>query len=47
MNELADHLAGGGATSFENYKDICGEIRGLAIAERMFLDAAEKLEKTE
>jgi hypothetical protein len=45
MNEHADFLAGGGASSFEHYKDMSGEIRGLAIAERMLLDAAERLER--
>jgi hypothetical protein len=46
MNDLADYLAGGGAESFEKYKSITGEIRGLAYAERMLLDAAERLERS-
>jgi hypothetical protein len=45
MNDIADTLAGGGAESFEKYQALCGEIRGLAIAERALLDAAERLEK--
>lgn len=45
MNELADYLAGGGANSFEEYRSVCGEIRGLALSERALLDAAERLEK--
>jgi hypothetical protein len=47
MNELADHLAGGHAESFEKYQAMCGEIRGLAIAESMLLEAAEAMEKTD
>jgi hypothetical protein len=46
MNEIADTLATGGAKSFEQYQGLCGEIRGLAIAERALLDAAERVEKT-
>lgn len=45
MNELADHLAGGAASSYEDYKSLCGEIRGLAIAESALLTAAERIEK--
>lgn len=45
MNELADYLAGGGAESLEQYKALTGEIRGLAFAERILLDAAERLER--
>jgi len=47
MNDIADTLAGGGASSFEQYQGLCGEIRGLAIAERALLDAAERMEKTD
>jgi len=45
MNDLADFVAGGGCTSIEHYRDICGKIHGLATAERMILDAAERLER--
>jgi hypothetical protein len=38
MNDLADHLAGGGASSFDEYRDTCGEIRGLARAETWLLE---------
>ena len=38
MNEVTDALARGECTS--------GEIRGLALAERMLIDAAERLERT-
>lgn len=45
MNDLADFLAGGGATSYDHYTNIAGEIRGLAKAERMLLDLTEAYEK--
>lgn len=45
--DLADFVVGGNAKSFEHYKDLCGEIRGLAHAERDLLDAAEQLEEAE
>ena len=43
MNNYADDLANGQCTSFEQYKELCGVIRGLAFAERHLLDLAEKL----
>lgn len=45
MNDLADVLAGGGAQSFESYKDITGEIRGLAYAETQLLETAKNVEE--
>ena len=38
-------LANGQCTNFEQYKELCGVIRGLAYAERHLLDLAEYLEK--
>jgi|TARA_R100001086_G_scaffold89669_1_gene43994 hypothetical protein len=43
MNELADHLAIGGAKNMEEYRKICGTIEGLAWTEREILDLAEKM----
>lgn len=45
MNNLADDVATGGMTSFEEYKRVCGVITGLAQAERHVLDLLEKAEK--
>lgn len=45
LAEVAPELARGEAASFEEYKYMTGEILGLASAERMLLDAAERLEK--
>lgn len=41
MNDLADALAGGGCEDYPGYRDIVGEIRGLARAERIVLDIVE------
>jgi len=46
MNDVADALARGECTSFEHYKALSGEIAGLALAERMVIDTAERVEKT-
>ena len=45
MNNFTDDLANGQCTTFEQYKELCGVIRGLAYAERHLLDLAEYLEK--
>jgi len=47
MNNFTDDLANGQCTSFEQYKELCGVIRGLAFAERHLMDLAEKLERAE
>ena len=47
MNDLADSLANGTASSYDSYRETVGEIRGLAIAESMLLDAAKRLEEGE
>ena len=45
MNNYTDDLANGQCSSFEQYKELCGVIRGLAFAERHFIDLAENIEK--
>ena len=45
MNNYADDLANGQCTSFEQYKELCGVIRGLALSERHLLDLAEKMKE--
>ena len=45
MNNFTDDLANGQCTSFEQYKELCGVIRGLAFAERHLIDLAENIEK--
>mgnify|MGYP003624801497 CR=1 FL=1 len=43
MNELADHLAMGGAKDMEDYRKVCGTIEGLAWTEREIIDLADKM----
>jgi len=45
--QLKDHLAEGKATSFEEYKRLCGEIRGLLTARGYVLDLRSKLENSD
>lgn len=45
LNELADHLAGGGASDFPEYRRVCGRIEGLARAESFIEDLATKLKE--
>jgi hypothetical protein len=45
MNNFTDDLANGQCTSFEQYKELCGVIRGLAYAERHLIDLAENVER--
>ncbi len=50
MNEKADYLASGFATSYDDYKRICGEIRGLALAEdhiKALLEASDEDDDTD
>lgn len=45
MNTKADQLASGFCRNYEEYQKLCGEIRGLAIAEEHLLDLAKKVNK--
>jgi hypothetical protein len=42
--QLKDHLADGKASSFEEYKRLCGEIRGLLLARGYVIDLQQKME---
>ena len=42
-----DHLAEGRAESFEEYKKLCGEIRGLLIARGYTLDLKQTMENSD
>jgi hypothetical protein len=44
MNDMADHIAGGGCADFADYKKCCGVVEGLAIAERELLDLVKQIE---
>jgi hypothetical protein len=47
ITQLKDYLAEGKAESFEDYKRICGEIRGLLIARGYTLDIRKNLEESD
>ena len=44
MNDMADHIAGGGCADFSEYKRCCGVIEGLARAERELLDLTNQID---
>lgn len=47
MNNFTDDIATGQCQSIESYKELCGVIRGLAIAERHLLDLAQNIEEAD
>lgn len=47
ISQLKDHLAEGKAASYEEYKALCGEIRGLLIARGNTLDLKKNLESSD
>jgi hypothetical protein len=47
MNNYADDVATGACQDFSAYKQLCGLIQGLAIAERHILDLVRKAESDE
>ena len=44
MNDLADHISGGGCANIEEYRFCCGKIEGLAVAEREILDIEQRMQ---
>ena len=47
ISSLKDWIAEGRAESFEEYKKLCGEIRGLLIMRGYTLDLKQKLERSD
>jgi len=47
QGQLADALVNGAAKTFEDYKQLVGEIRGLSFAQLSINDLVRKLEKAE
>ena len=45
ISQLKDYLSNGRASSYEEYKALCGEIRGLLLARGYTLDMQQNLEK--
>jgi hypothetical protein len=47
VKQLTDHLAAGRASSFEEYKQLCGEIKGLLFARQYTTDLKRNLENSD
>ena len=47
IGQLKDYLADGKAESYEQYKKLCGEIRGLLIMRGYTLDLKQRLETSD
>ena len=47
VEQLKDYLADGKAESYEQYKKLCGEIRGLLIMRGYTLDLKQRLETSD
>jgi hypothetical protein len=47
VTQLKDYLAEGKADSFEEYKRICGEIKGLLTVRGYTLDLKQRLEQSD
>jgi hypothetical protein len=47
IGQLKDYLADGKAESYEEYKKLCGEIRGLLIMRGYTLDLKQRLETSD
>jgi hypothetical protein len=47
IEQLKDYLAEGKAESFEDYKKLCGEVRGLLIMRGYTLDLKQRLETSD
>lgn len=47
VKQLKDHLAAGRATTLEEYKQLCGEIKGLLFARQYTTDLKRNLENSD
>lgn len=47
INQLKDFLAEGKAESYEEYKKLCGEVRGLLIMRGYTLDLKHRMENSD
>ena len=45
MNDIADHVAGGGCQNHEEYVRLVGKVEALALIEREILDLEQRYEK--
>lgn len=47
IDQLREGVSNGNAQSFEEYKKICGEIRGLLTAKQYAIDLKQRMEKSD
>jgi hypothetical protein len=47
VQQLQEGVANGNATSYEEYKKTCGEIRGLLTARQYVLDLRKRMENSD
>lgn len=47
MTRISDDLSVGVCKSFDEYKHLCGQIHGLALAERHMMDLLDHLQQEE
>jgi hypothetical protein len=47
VQQLQEGVANGNATSYEEYKKTCGEIRGLLTARQYILDLKKRMENSD
>lgn len=45
LNDIADHMAGGGCQNHEEYVRLVGKVEALALVERDILDMEKRLEE--
>lgn len=43
-NQHMEHIVNGGAESYDEYRHLCGVIKGVAVAEREFKELLSKVE---
>ena len=44
LNDIADHMAGGGCENYEEYIRLVGKVEALALIERDVLDSQQRIE---
>ena len=47
VTQLQEHAAAGGLSSFEEYKAVCGEIKGLLTARMYIKDLQQRMENSD
>lgn len=46
MNQVADHMAGGGCSNYEDYRYSVGMVNAFAMLERDIIDLEEKVKES-